>query len=203
MVAVPTEDPAPESPRAVKRELRRRLRARRRELAARRDLLHDAERLCAHALAEVGSRRRDGTMTITAYEPVPGEPDVTALLRAAYGMGLRVLVPVTLPDLDLDWAAWTPEGAGPPLGRHAVADVDVAFVPGLAVDAAGTRLGQGGGCYDRALPRFSPRAPVICVLHPEEDLTEPALPREAHERPVDAVLTADGLRQVEADSLAG
>ena len=54
MVAVPTEDPAPESPRAVKRELRRRLRARRRELAARRDLLHDAERLCAHALAEVG-----------------------------------------------------------------------------------------------------------------------------------------------------
>lgn len=196
MVAVPTEDPAPESPRAVKRELRRRLRARRREIAARRDLRRDGERLAAHALAEIERCRRGGTMTVTAYEPVAGEPDVTALLHTAYGMGLRVLVPVTLADLDLDWALWTPQGSGRPLGKDAVADVDVAFVPGLAVDVVGTRLGQGGGCYDRALPRFAPHAPVICVLHPEEDLTEPRLPREEHDRAVDAVLTAQGLRRV-------
>lgn len=34
-------------------------------------------------------------------------------------------------------------------------EVDVALVPALAYDAAGRRLGQGGGFYDRLLPRVS------------------------------------------------
>ena len=196
MVAVPPTEDLDTSARSHKRERRRELRARRRELASRRDLAADGERLARHALAEV-RRRADGAATITAYEPLPGEPDVGALLREAYGLGLRILVPITLADLDLDWAQWSPQGHGPPLGKDAVASVTVAFVPGLAVDAGGTRLGQGGGCYDKALPRFAPDAPVICVLHPEEDRTSPALPCEAHDRRVDAVITADGLRWVD------
>ena len=197
MVAVPSnDDDEAMTPGALKRERRRQLRARRREVAARRDLSADGERLARAALAEVERHRRDGPVTITGYEPVPGEPDVRSLLRTAYDLGMRVLVPVTLADLDLDWAVWSPDGSGPALGKDAVGAVTVGFVPGLAVDVGGTRLGQGGGCYDRALPRFAPDAPVICVLHPEEDRTEPALPREPHDRPVDAVLTADGLRWV-------
>lgn len=197
MVAVPpNDDDDVTSLRTVKRERRRRLRARRRELAAQRDLSADGERLVRLALAEVERHRGDGPVTITAYEPVPGEPDVHALLRTAYDQGMRVLVPITLADLDLDWALWSPQGAGPALGKDAVSAVTVGFIPGLAVDAGGTRLGQGGGCYDKALPRFAAQAPVICILHPEEDRTEPALPREPHDRPVDAVLTADGLRWV-------
>lgn len=198
MEAVPPTD-YPDSPSlpALKRERRRGLRARRRDIAARRDLAADGERLARHALAEVERHRGAEPVTITAYEPLPVEPDVRALLRDAYEMGMRVLVPVTLPDLDLDWALWSPDGCGAPLGEDAVAEVTVAFVPGLAVDVAGTRLGQGGGCYDKALPRFAPDAPVICVLHPEEDRTEPRLPRETHDRAVDAVLSADGLRWVQ------
>lgn len=200
MVAVPPNaDDDVTTPRGLKRERRRRLRARRREVAARRDLSADGELLARTALTEVERHRRDGPVTITAYEPVPGEPDVRALVRAAYDLGMRVLVPVTLADLDLDWALWSPEGAGPPLGKDAVKAVTVGFVPGLAVDAGGTRLGQGGGCYDKALPRFASDAPVICVLHPEEDRADPALPREPHDRPVDAVLTAEGLRRVTGD----
>lgn len=144
-----------------------------------------------------------GRVTITAYEPLPVEPDVNALLHAAYDRGVRVLVPLTLADLDLDWVEWGPSGCGGPLGKTAVADVTVAFVPGLAVDLAGTRLGQGGGCYDKALPRIRSGAPVICVLHPEEDLTDPALPREEHDVVVDAVLTADGMRSVSGRSTTG
>ena len=197
MVAVPpTDDPGSASPTTTKRERRRELRARRRDIASRRDLTADGERLARFALAEVERCRGEGPATITAYEPLPGEPDVNALVRTAYGRGVRVLVPVTLADLDLDWVSWSPKGVGPPLGKHAVAEVTVAFVPGLAVDESGTRMGQGGGCYDRSLPRFAPEAPIVCVLHPGEDRTVPALPREAHDRPVDAVLTADGLRRV-------
>lgn len=198
MVTVPpNKDPDAPPQGEGKRARRRQLRARRREIAAARDLPADGTRLARLALAEVARHRGDGPVTITAYEPLPVEPDVRALLRDAYDRGMRVLVPLTLADLDLDWARWSPDGLGPPLGRHAVAEVAVAFVPGLAADVSGTRLGQGGGCYDRALPRFPSTAPVICVLHPEEDGTEPPLPREAHDRPVDAVLTAAGLRWVE------
>ena len=56
-------------------------------------------------------------------------------------------------------------------------------------------MGQGGGCYDRALPRRHPGVPVVVLLHPGEVLgdDEPPLPRREHDQPVDAVVTADGL----------
>ena len=53
-------------------------------------------------------------------------------------------------------------------GTDAVALADVVLAPGLAVDHQGTRMGQGGGCYDRALPRRRPGTPVLVVLHPGE-----------------------------------
>ena len=197
----PQPQPAPEDGvdglRAEKRRRRAELRARRRDLAGRRDLTADGARIAELAMSEVGRRVSDGgAVTITAYEPLPAEPDVRALLATAYDRGMRVLVPITLADLDLDWCEWTPTGTGPPLGKDAVADVTVAFVPGLAVDVSGTRLGQGGGCYDKALPRIRSGAPAVCVLHPEEDRTEPPLPREEHDVVVDAVLTAQGVRVV-------
>lgn len=186
---------------STKQDRRRELRARRREIAGSRDLPADGRRIAEHALALLRDAsptldRNVRPVTITLYEPLPVEPDVSALLREAYGLGIRVIVPITLPDLDLDWAQWSPDGLGEPLGKDAVADVTVAFIPGLSVDESGTRMGQGGGCYDKTLPRIRSRAPVVCVLHPGEDRTEPALPREAHDVPVDAVLTADGIRWV-------
>ncbi|NLJ53089.1 MAG: ligase [Intrasporangiaceae bacterium] len=193
----------------TKQDRRRELRARRRTIAASRDLPADGRRIADHALALIrsvtpgeadepmGYASRTSPPTITLYEPLPVEPDVSALLHEAYALGIRVIVPITLPDLDLDWAQWSPDGLGEPLGKDAVADVTVAFIPGLSVDDSGTRMGQGGGCYDRTLPRIGSGAPVVCVLHPGEDHTVPALPREAHDVPVDGVLTADGLRWVD------
>ena len=60
------------------------------------------------------------------------------------------------------------EPAGPPLGRDAIAAADLVLVPALAVDVAGRRLGQGGGSYDRALPRAT--APVVAVVFGDEVL---------------------------------
>ena len=116
---------------------------------------------------------------------------------------MRVLLPVLLDDLDLDWAVFAGAGAlprpapamlepaGPPLGRDAIATADLVLVPALAVDGAGRRLGQGGGSYDRALPRAT--APVVAVVFGDEVLA--TLPVERHDRSVDGVLTPDrGLR---------
>ena len=70
------------------------------------------------------------------------------------------------------------------------------LLPALAVDGAGTRLGQGGGHYDRTLallPSTRPGRPVLAaVVRDPELLPAGALPREAHDVPVDAALTPSG-----------
>ena len=177
-----------------KSERRAELRARRRALAAGRDATVDGTRLADHALGLLDELGLRAGAVVTSYVAVPGEPPTAALNAALTAHGIRVLVPITLPDFDLDWADAT-DAAAAPLGTDAVELADVVLAPGLAVDRNGTRMGQGGGCYDRALPRRRPGTPVLVVLHPGEllDPTAPVLPHEPHDQPVDAVLTADGV----------
>ena len=84
-----------------------------------------------------------------------------------------------------------PEPGGPTLGAAALADADVVIAPALAVDTTGARLGQGGGWYDRALEHIRPGTPVVALVFPEElyDAEKRPLPRERHDRLVDAVAT--------------
>ncbi|MCW2709953.1 MAG: 5-formyltetrahydrofolate cyclo-ligase, partial [Marmoricola sp.] len=79
------------------------------------------------------------------------------------------------------------EPAGPPLGRDALATADVVLVPGLAVGRDGSRLGRGGGSYDRALARV-PVGTFVCVLLNSEEVLA-TVPRDSHDRPVAAVAT--------------
>lgn len=170
------------------------LRARRRDIAATRDTAGDAAALAAHVTALLAGLGLGPGAVVTSYDAVPGEPPTAALNAALAAAGIRVLLPITLPDLDLDWCD-AADPSSTPLGPDAVSLADVVLAPGLAVDTHGTRMGQGGGCYDRALPRRRPGTPVVVLLHPGELLEAGAEPlqRRAHDQPVDAVVTADGL----------
>ena len=170
------------------------LRARRRELAAARVAADDGAALTTHVTALLDELGLGRGAVVTSYDAVPGEPPTAALNAALAATGIRVLLPITLPDLDLDWYD-AADPSSTPLGRDAVSLADVVLAPGLAVDARGTRMGQGGGCYDRALPRRRPGTPVVVLLHPGElvDPGDPPLPWQPHDQPVDAVVTADGL----------
>lgn len=133
---------------------------------------------------------RDGVagMCVTAFEPMRTEPPVDGLTAALLEAGVRVLVPVTLARPRLDWAGLS-DPARTPLGEEALAAVDVAFVPALAISRQGVRLGQGGGYYDTTLPRLrelSGGAPVVVVLH-DHELVD-AVPAEGHDARADAVL---------------
>jgi 5-formyltetrahydrofolate cyclo-ligase len=140
--------------------------------------------------------------TVAAYVSVGSEPGTGLLLDALAAAGKRVLLPVVLPGLDLDWAVHTGreglapavrgllEPTGPRLGREAIAQADVVLVPGSGVSSTGARLGQGGGCYDRALPRVSPGTPVAVVLYDDE--VGLAVPAEPHDVRVGFALTAAG-----------
>ncbi|MEU1053402.1 5-formyltetrahydrofolate cyclo-ligase [Streptomyces sp. NPDC005876] len=191
-----------------KRTLRRELLAVRNRLTAD-DLRETADALAGRALAlpELAQAR-----TVAAYVSVGAEPGTRALLDALRARGTRVLLPVLLPDDDLDWggyagedsltrvrhggrmALWEP--AGRRLGPDAVTGADAVLLPGLAVDPRGVRLGRGGGSYDRVLARLEragARPALLVLLYDGEVVGH--LPREPHDRPVDAAVTPSGVRR--------
>ena len=185
-----------ESVEAAKRALRQRVRARRRTTTAA-DTADTAAEL-ARRVASLPEIAQAGV--VAAYLALPGEPPTQTLLQLLAERGVQVLLPVVLPDLDLDWALddgsrqagprlGILEPSGPRLGTAAIAGADVVLVPALAVDGRGARLGQGGGCYDRALTRVRADVLVVALLHDDELLAEP-VPTDDHDRPVGAVVTS-------------
>ena len=161
-----------------------------------------AREIAGHLLASEPVRR---AATVAAYVSVNGEPGTGPLLDGLRAAGKRVVLPVTLPDLDLDWAVYTGpddlvparygllEPLGERLGVDAVGTADVVLVPALAVSPTGVRLGRGGGCYDRALGRV-PVGTFTCALLYDEEVGVD-VPVEPHDRPVLCVATPTGIRR--------
>lgn len=156
----------------------------------------------------VGPAGRVDPVTLAAYVAAPGEPDVGSIRSAVRAAGGTVLLPVPGPGGSLGWAV--DEGAyrqhhrlpvpvptGEPMGSGpealVAAGTVVVLAPALAVDRTGTRLGQGGGFYDRLLAGLAGRIPVIAVVHDDEVLAAGELPRDQHDWPVDAALTPERL----------
>ncbi len=145
--------------------------------------------------------------TVTAYVSRASEPGTGPLLHALSARGVRVLLPVLVEGLRMDWAEYAGdaalvpcslpgnasllEPAGPRLGLDAIATADVVLAPGLAVGADGTRMGFGGGCYDRSLALLDPGTPVVALLYDEELLD--AVPAEPHDQRVTAAATPSGV----------
>ncbi len=157
-----------------------------------------ARALAEQLLARPEVRR---AASVAAYVSIGGEPGTGPLLDDLRAAGKRVVLPVVLPDLDLDWAAYDGdlvparmgllEPAGPRLGPDAVATADAVLVPGLAVSPTGLRLGRGGGCYDRALSRV-PVGTFTCVLLYDDEVGLD-VPVEPHDRPVGFAATPSGV----------
>lgn len=130
---------------------------------------------------------------VLAYEALADEVDLGALLDRLAAAGRLVLPRVTTTGLDLvrvtDRDALVPgplglrEPTGPAIDAAHVAAV---LVPGRAFDRAGARLGRGQGHYDRLLPN-APQAVRVGVTW--EALLVPAVPTDAHDVPVDVVVT--------------
>ncbi|MEV1022233.1 5-formyltetrahydrofolate cyclo-ligase [Streptomyces sp. NPDC050264] len=191
-----------------KRTLRRKFLAVRNTLPM--DDVRETEKVLAERAFEVEELAE--ARTVAAYVSVGGEPGTAALLDALRARGTRVLLPVLLPDNDLDWGAYEGtsslvdvqhpgrmallEPGGERLGPDAVTAADVVLLPGLAVDARGMRLGRGGGSYDRVLARLEAAGahPTLVVLLYDEEVVA-HVPEEAHDKAVHAVVTPTGARR--------
>ena len=198
--------PPPQAPHggaaAAKLALRDQLLAARRRIPLA-DLGEHALAIAGHLTSSPDVRR---AATVAAYVSVGREPGTSALLDLLREAGKRVVVPVLLPDLDLDWATYegptslAPAGRGllepltPRLGVEAVATADVVLVPGLAVSRSGRRLGRGGGSYDRALGRVPVGTPTWVLLYDDEVGIE--VPVEPHDRPVTTAVSPRGVARL-------
>lgn len=179
-------------------------------LRVRKRLTADERQVAEQRIAERALQAEElaGAGVVAAYVSFGSEPGTRALLDALRERGVRVLLPVLLPDNDLDWGAYegpdalVPAGrgmyepGGARLGVDAVTSADVVLLPGLAVGARGVRLGRGGGSYDRVLGRLDAAgvAPARVVLLYANEVVD-AVPAEAHDRAVDAVVTPEGVRR--------
>lgn len=179
---------------------------RKRLIAARRAMPADTRAAAARALREELMGLPEVAMAgrVAVYYSIGCEPDTHALVLALHKHGATVLLPVLLPSADLDWAPYEgpdrmvpgPRGICQPAGERLGADMigrcDVVVVPAVAVDIHGTRLGRGGGSYDRALERVSPAALTVALLYGGEVLD--TVPAEPHDRRVRAAVTPSGVR---------
>lgn len=150
---------------------------------------------------------------VALYLPLPSEPLPEDLAATLLRAGMRVLAPVSVPGRPLDWceldaaapleSQLAPSGVGVAepvgarLGAQAVRGVDVLLVPALAVDRSGTRLGRGGGFYDRTLALLGDHVmgasppQVAAVVYDDEVV--PELPRDPHDQRVPAAVTPSGI----------
>lgn len=135
-----------------------------------------AQRVAARVLQIL---RRYRPRRIALYQTLGSELDTAPLLR-------RLRIPVFLPHVTRSGLQFVARGSRQ---RLSVKKLDVIFLPLLGFDAKGTRLGQGGGHYDRALgfKRCGKRLWLVGLAY-EAQYVE-SLPREAHDIPLDAVIT--------------
>jgi 5-formyltetrahydrofolate cyclo-ligase len=147
-----------------------------------------------HSVTELSSW--DSAQRIALYQAADGEIDTCALEQLARKLGKQLFLPV-LADDRLCFAQWEtsvrlspnryniPE---PPqeAARCEPSDLDIIFLPLVGWDRRGSRLGMGGGFYDRTLSGVS--GPLLVGLAHEVQQVE-EVPQDPWDITLDYIAT--------------
>ncbi len=187
----------------AKRDLREMLLAERLALPeARRQVLD--RQLCAQVLGFLAER---SGARISAFLPFRGEPDLKPVLNVLRESGRAIHLPV-LAEAGMEFRRWVPgeelvpNRFGIPEPVHGDAcppdALDWVLMPLLAFSASGTRLGMGGGFYDRAFafrlePTVRPKPTLVGVAYSLQEVN--SLPAQHWDVPLDAIITDYGVRE--------
>jgi len=191
----PTPEVSPafhESPGDAKAAMRTRCRQFRNELGET-HRLRSSQAICDHILGWPGFPSSGAVFT---YLPMRGEVDLQPLITAAPAILWAIPRVVETPTHHLVFHAYDPERLirhrwgmfepDPALPVIEPEQASLILVPGVAYTRAGYRLGYGGGYYDRLLSAPGhPPALGVCF----EALLLEEIPRQAHDLPVDFVVT--------------
>ncbi|MGR3662824.1 MAG: 5-formyltetrahydrofolate cyclo-ligase [Paracoccaceae bacterium] len=140
---------------------------------------------------------------ISGYMPIRTEINLLPAMTLLAGFG-----PVGVPVIEgqgkpLAFHLWTPDtkmqdgpfGARVPVLRVPMIP-QIIILPLLAYDAAGHRLGYGGGFYDRTLEILRAAGPVHAVgfAYAAQEIDQ--VPTEPTDQPLDAIITENGMYKV-------
>ncbi|WP_142593120.1 5-formyltetrahydrofolate cyclo-ligase [Pseudorhizobium endolithicum] len=173
---------------------------------AARDAIPAAERIeRSLALAEHGLNRIEigQGRVVSGFLPIRSEVDTRPLMAGLRSRGARICVPVILDKERLEFRELVPGaelvpcgfGTSAPGPEAQVLEPDLMLVPVAAFDAAGHRIGYGGGYYDRAIARLREKGQDPMLIGIAFNCQEVAsVPAEPHDIRLPAVLTESGLR---------
>jgi len=141
---------------------------------------------------------------VAAYWPIRDELDIKDLIIRLMDGAQPLCLPVVVGEADpLELRLWQ-EGVplyeagfgtlAPPDGAP-LAVPDIILMPLLGFDRYGTRLGYGGGYYDRTLASLTRRPRLVGFAFARQEIDH--IPRASHDVPLDAVVTELGVRQFE------
>jgi 5-formyltetrahydrofolate cyclo-ligase len=191
---------------SAKEKLRREMRARLRGMSP---ALHaEASLVICQTAANLPAFLK--SRCVALFAPLPSEPDIHPLIEEAWAQGKRVVLPLMIKHgaaPELDWheiASWDDVVVPGQLGslglrepdplrcpRVPLTELECVFVPGVAFDEKGFRLGRGGGFYDRFLSLTPPALPCIGLMFGLQKVS--TVPREPHDQALRSVITEDGL----------
>jgi 5-formyltetrahydrofolate cyclo-ligase len=185
----------PDNPKTL---LRQRVLAQRDALDARTRAAH-SRRITERLLALPAYR---DARCVLAYMSFGSEPGTGLFVAHALHSGKHLVLPrvdrtaralrlhrVEDPARDLEAGVWgirEPRSACPAATPD---EIDFVLVPGVAFTERGERLGYGGGYYDRLIPRFRRRSPLVAGAFSLQ--LQPALPVDAFDQRMDLVVTEE------------
>ena len=144
--------------------------------------------------------KRHRGRVLSGYMPIRSEISPQPVMEAMASHGPLCLPVVEGAGKPLSFREWVP---GAPLLKGAFGALvpaegkalvpEVLIVPLLAFDAAGHRLGYGGGFYDRTLDFLRARGDVLAVGFAFAAQEMECLPAEPTDQPLDAIVTENGV----------
>ncbi|MDR1448297.1 MAG: 5-formyltetrahydrofolate cyclo-ligase [Candidatus Ancillula sp.] len=148
---------------------------------------------------------------LALYVSTEFEPGTEKLLRILKLRNKTILLPVLGESLTRGWARFSsredlvvrklgrpPEPSSLNLGEDMLKNADVLLIPALGVDTSGTRIGHGGGWYDRALLSKRDDVKIFALVFSNEvfDADVAPLPYESHDIKVDGYITEKGFTRI-------
>lgn len=158
---------------------------------------HQARRIAARLEALIGD---PAGLTVSAYWPFRGEPDLREVMKAIDAGKGRCALPVVVErGKPLIFRVWRPGETlergvwNIPVPREDAETVipDIVIAPVVGYDDACYRLGYGGGYFDRTLAALPQHPKTIGVGYALAAI--PTIFPLPHDIPLDMVVTAEGL----------
>ena len=163
----------------AKRVLRARMRAVRRVIASDADERRVRSDVIATRLVQLVEQRTPAPRRAMTYDALPGEVDLAVFHDWCHARRIERFAPLVDPE-HRDALLVVPGPLDP-------GELDVVVVPGVAFTATGHRLGQGGGHFDRFLPRLRSGCLRVGVCYREQLVDD--VPSEPHDVVLDAVVS--------------